>query len=316
MDARVEACTPCHGNKGEGTNDAYFPRLAGNPAGYLYNQLRAFRSGRREYPPMNYLLEFMPDSSSGYRGLFIRQPASAVAGKPDASKVSREVLLRGEAADEPRRSGRAARGLCQLSRSGANLHGARHPPGLLGLRSSYLSAQLGAWRYGHPAPPRPRHCNANRGGEVDRGRRRRSRPIFATLPASDKGAPYPREASCCHSPCGSAPKWRDAIMQRMRQIILVLLMSVLAAPALHAQQPATEGQSDLVARGEYLARAGDCIACHTAPEGRAFAGGPGHADAFRRPLYFEHHAGSDDRHRPMERRRLLYKTMHAGRFPR
>ncbi|MFX8293401.1 hypothetical protein ABTL29_19550, partial [Acinetobacter baumannii] len=39
MAARVEACTPCHGNKGEGTSDVYFPRLAGKPSGYLYNQL-------------------------------------------------------------------------------------------------------------------------------------------------------------------------------------------------------------------------------------------------------------------------------------
>lgn len=38
MAARVEACTPCHGNKGEGTSDVYFPRLGGKPAGYLYNQ--------------------------------------------------------------------------------------------------------------------------------------------------------------------------------------------------------------------------------------------------------------------------------------
>ena len=29
----------------------------------------------------------------------------------------------------------------------------------------------------------------------------------------------------------------------------------------------------LIAKGEYLARAGDCIACHTAPEGKLFAGG-------------------------------------------
>jgi len=31
--------------------------------------------------------------------------------------------------------------------------------------------------------------------------------------------------------------------------------------------------SDLAARGEYLARAGDCVVCHTAPDGRPFAGG-------------------------------------------
>ena len=48
MAARVEACTPCHGDKGQGTTDVYFPRLAGKPEGYLYNQLLAFRNGRRK----------------------------------------------------------------------------------------------------------------------------------------------------------------------------------------------------------------------------------------------------------------------------
>ena len=62
MAARVEACTPCHGNQGEGTSDVYFPRLAGKPAGYLYNQLLAFKNGRRKYPPMNYLVAYLPDA--------------------------------------------------------------------------------------------------------------------------------------------------------------------------------------------------------------------------------------------------------------
>ncbi|MFL9898171.1 cytochrome c [Paraburkholderia fungorum] len=35
----------------------------------------------------------------------------------------------------------------------------------------------------------------------------------------------------------------------------------------------TAASSDLVKRGEYLARAGDCIACHTADKARPFAGG-------------------------------------------
>ena len=62
MAARVLACASCHGAEGEGTSDVYFPRLAGKPAGYLYNQLVAFRDGRRKYPPMNYLLDFLPDA--------------------------------------------------------------------------------------------------------------------------------------------------------------------------------------------------------------------------------------------------------------
>jgi cytochrome c553 len=61
MEARLRACEPCHGRQGGGTNSDYFPRLAGKPAGYLMNQLVAFRDGRRRYPPMNYLLEYQAD---------------------------------------------------------------------------------------------------------------------------------------------------------------------------------------------------------------------------------------------------------------
>src|SRR5512147_2978376 len=37
--------------------------------------------------------------------------------------------------------------------------------------------------------------------------------------------------------------------------------------------PADLANADLVARGEYLTRAADCAACHTAPGGKPFAGG-------------------------------------------
>lgn len=43
-----------------------------------------------------------------------------------------------------------------------------------------------------------------------------------------------------------------------------------ARPAIAA---AASAQDPLVQRGAYLARAGDCIACHTAPKGKPFAGG-------------------------------------------
>ena len=44
--------------------------------------------------------------------------------------------------------------------------------------------------------------------------------------------------------------------------------------------PSSLAQADLVARGEYLARAADCEACHTAPGGNHFAGGL----AFKLPM--------------------------------
>ena len=62
METRVLACTSCHGLRGQGMQGDYFPRLAGRPAGYLYNQLVAFRSGRRNYAPTNYLLEYQSDA--------------------------------------------------------------------------------------------------------------------------------------------------------------------------------------------------------------------------------------------------------------
>src|SRR6478609_1344446 len=96
MAARVLACASCHGAQGEGTGDVYFPRLAGKPAGYLYNQLVAFRDGRRRYPPMNFLLEFLPDAylkeiSEYFASL---RPPFPQPATPDASS---EVLARGEA---------------------------------------------------------------------------------------------------------------------------------------------------------------------------------------------------------------------------
>lgn len=48
--------------------------------------------------------------------------------------------------------------------------------------------------------------------------------------------------------------------------VLAVALLVLA-PESHAQDPAT------IARGEYLARASDCIACHTNPGDKPFAGG-------------------------------------------
>ncbi|MGP0103793.1 c-type cytochrome [Rhodoblastus sp.] len=50
----VEACAPCHGADGL-AHDAEVPNLAGQNAAYLYNQLRAFRSGRRQHKEMLYM---------------------------------------------------------------------------------------------------------------------------------------------------------------------------------------------------------------------------------------------------------------------
>jgi cytochrome c553 len=146
MAARVLACASCHGTEGQGTSDEYFPRLAGKPAGYLYNQLIAFRDARRRYPPMNYLLEFLPDA-------YLKQIADHFAAlrppfpQPAPPVVSSEILAKGAALvtrGDPQRDIPACQGCHGPSFTGME----PAIPGLLGLRASYISAQLGAWRYG------------------------------------------------------------------------------------------------------------------------------------------------------------------------
>ena len=144
--ARVQACAACHGAQGQGTGDVYFPRLAGKPAGYLYNQLVAFRNGRRRYPPMNYLLEFLPED-------YLRTMAEYFASQhpplppPAVPAVSADILAHGEALVT---QGDFTRGIPACSSCHGPSFTGMEPaiPGLLGLRASYISAQLGAWRYG------------------------------------------------------------------------------------------------------------------------------------------------------------------------
>src|ERR1700760_975827 len=95
MAARVLGCASCHGAEGEGTSDVYFPRLAGKPAGYLYNQLVAFRDGRRKYPPMNYLLEFQTDDSLKKTAGHLPPPRPPFPA-PAIPADSKEILARGE----------------------------------------------------------------------------------------------------------------------------------------------------------------------------------------------------------------------------
>lgn len=146
MKERVRGCVSCHGENGRGTSNVYFPRLAGKPAGYLYNQLIAFREGRRKYAPMNYLLAYLPDEYLMKMAQYYadaREPLQS----PSPPSVSQSVLMRGQSLVTKGDPGKniPACATCH----GANLSG-REPgiPGLIGLRPDYISAQLGAWRYG------------------------------------------------------------------------------------------------------------------------------------------------------------------------
>ena len=67
------------------------------------------------------------------------------------------------------------------------------------------------------------------------------------------------------------------MLRTLKDLLKVLAVSCLwvgASPiAARAQAATPPDNASLLAKGEYLARAGDCIACHTAREGKTFAGG-------------------------------------------
>lgn len=146
FEQRVLACTGCHGAEGRAAADGYYPRIAGKPAGYLYNQLLNFRDGRRQYPLMSGLLQTLSDD-------YLREMASHFAAlelpyPPPARSTQRAATLaRGEALV---RRGDATRDIpaCESCHGSALTGVVPAIPGLLGLPHDYLAAQLASWKSG------------------------------------------------------------------------------------------------------------------------------------------------------------------------
>ena len=144
IEQRLLACALCHGNNGEGLQkNEYYPRLAGKPVGYLYNQLINFRDKRREYALMNYMVAFLSD---GYLYEIAAHYASLQPPFPAPTKraSAEDLALGGKLVNE----GDVARKLPSCaSCHGKALTGLEPAiPGLLGLYPPYIAAQLGAWK--------------------------------------------------------------------------------------------------------------------------------------------------------------------------
>ena len=143
---RTQACTACHGPQGRAAPDGYYPRLAGKPAGYLYNQLINFRDGRRHYGLMTQLVDPLTDAylreiAQYFSALDVPYPAPLTTAAPA------DVLVRGKQLVSQGDLGRQIPACMQCH--GTTLTGvAPHIPGLLGLPRDYLNAQLGAWKTG------------------------------------------------------------------------------------------------------------------------------------------------------------------------
>lgn len=150
---RLQACTACHGAQGRATNQGYFPRIAGKPAGYLYNQLLNFQQGRRSNAAMTYLVDhlsndYLREISEHFGALALPYPPPQPATEsPETLARGRTLALQGDAT-------RKVPACVQCH--GERLTGAMPAfPGLLGLSRDYLLAQFGAWRSGQRRAAQP-----------------------------------------------------------------------------------------------------------------------------------------------------------------
>ena len=144
MEQRTAACIACHTAQDKVQGDVYYPRIAGKPAGYLYNQLMNFKEGRRQYPLMNYMVDnlspaYLQEIAQYFSSLHLPYPPVAPGNAP-AQLLERGRLL---ATEGDKSKNVPACVACH----GQRLTGVEPAiPGLLGLPRDYVNAQFGAWR--------------------------------------------------------------------------------------------------------------------------------------------------------------------------
>ena len=200
---RTLACAACHGKEGRATRDGYFPRIAGKPAGYLYNQLINFRDGRRQYPLMSYMVahlsdEYLKEMAIYFSGLKLPYPP------PEPSVAGRETLERGRALvvnGDPARKIPAC-----VACHGATLTGALPAiPSLVGLSSGYLNAQFGAWKSGARTAVAP-DCMAEISQQLNPGDIGAITAWLAAQAVPNDMTPVAANSVKLPMPCGSAPQ--------------------------------------------------------------------------------------------------------------
>ena len=202
---RVLACTGCHGAQGRAASDGYYPRIAGKPAAYLYNQLLSFRDGRRQYALMNKLLaplsdEYLREIANHFAGIDLPYPPPQLAtGSVDALSRGEELVLKGDAA---RRIP-----ACVQCHGSALMGVAPAIPALIGMPRDYLNAQLGAWRTGNRHAFEP-DCMAQIAKLLNPEDISALSQWLAALPVPAGAKPAARLPEAMPTNCGGVPELR------------------------------------------------------------------------------------------------------------
>jgi cytochrome c553 len=208
MAQRVLACTACHGSASapptaaNGTEGRrYFPRIAGKPAGYLYNQLLNFREGRRQYLLMTWMVEHLSDDylreiAAYFSTQHLAAPVLDRASLPATElERGRQLVMRGDA---------GLKVPACVACHGERLTGALPAiPGLAGLPRDYINAQFGAWRNGTRRAHAP-DCMAAIAGRLSLGDVAAISAWLASEPAPADPRPAPAPARPLPLACGSA----------------------------------------------------------------------------------------------------------------
>jgi cytochrome c553 len=154
MEKRAAACMACHGKEGRAASDGYYPRIAGKPAGYLYNQLLNFRDGRRQqYPLMTYMVQHLSDDYLKEIAVYFSE-LHAPYPPPQPVEASAQTLEKGRALVMNGDPGRKIPS-CASCHGEALTGVVPSTPSLLGIPRDYINSQFGAWREGtrRAAPP-------------------------------------------------------------------------------------------------------------------------------------------------------------------
>lgn len=291
MADRVQACVACHGAEGRASAEGYYPRIAGKPEGYLYNQLIAFRDGGREHAAMNGIVQHLSNDYLLQMAQYFAAQNPPYPAPAKSTSTARELEEGKRLVFEGVQSKKIpACAACH----GESLTGVEpYTPGLLGLPRDYLNAQLGKWRNGQRQAADPDCMHALVKALSPEELNTASAYLAAqAVPENPKAAPagsvkFPLK---CGTHTATSPPGSNNVSPE--PIALHLL-------------------SEQEKRGAYLARIGNCAGCHTADPKKPFAGGRAIETPFG-PIYSTNLTPNSETGLGNWTADEFYKAMHSG----
>jgi cytochrome c553 len=251
----VKACTLCHGPQGRSTPYGYFPRLAGKPETYLFNQLLNFQQGKRHYAQMSYLLENVnPEYLHKLAHFFATQtiaypPPAKFSDSKIQVELGRQLVFEGDLE-------RKIPACSQCHGEGLTGGISESIPGLLGLPRDYLIAQLGAWRSNQRHAQEP-DCMASIAKKL-------SINDVSAVTAWLSSQPWPKGEHLNSSKTSLKSK---SLPERCGSVLANYI------DANDQRDQNTLSLTPLQSKGQYLARIGNCFACHSTQGGIPMSGG-------------------------------------------